>query len=507
MFVRKKPNKQGSVSVQIIDKSDGKYKVVKTVGCSSDQEEIDSLVAKANRDIPVLSRQYVIPLIPYEDKVISSFFKSSKSFRISVIGPELVFGKLFDRIGFNKIKDELFRHLVITRLAYPGSKLRTVDYLKRYRGIEIDVSRIYRFMDVLNETLKTEVEDIAFQYTKKVLNDNISVVFYDMTTLYFEAEDEDDLRRIGYSKDGKFQCPQIMIGLLVGPNGYPIGYDIFEGNTFEGDTLIPVLEKFQKKFNLTKPTVIADAGLLSKDNLEKLAAKKYQYILGGRIKNEKHYIKEKILKLNIAENSNGEIQREDGVRLVVTHSSQRAKKDEYSRTKGLEKLEAKIRGGKMTKQQINNRGYNKYLKLEGEIDISIDYDKIPEDKRWDGLKGYLTNTDLTADEIVKNYTNLWQIEKAFRISKTDLKVRPIFHRVKRRIEAHVCIAFVAYAIYKDLERILYKHKAPFSVKRACDLSQTIYELRYDLPNSKNQEKITAPMDVEQEILYEIIEKS
>ena len=507
MFVRKKPNKQGSVSVQIIDKSDGKYKVVKTVGCSSVQEEIELLVTKANRDIPVLSRQYVIPLIPYEDKVISSFFKSSKSFRISVIGPELVFGKIFDRIGFNKIKDELFRHLVITRLAYPGSKLRTVDYLKRYRGVEIDVSRMYRFMDVLNETLKTEVEDIAFQYTKKILNDNISVVFYDMTTLYFEAEDEDDLRRIGYSKDGKFQCPQIMIGLLVGPNGYPIGYDIFEGNTFEGDTLIPVLEKFQKKFNLAKPTVIADAGLLSKDNLEKLAAKKYQYILGGRIKNEKHNIKEKILKLNIGENSSGEILREDGTRLVVTHSSQRAKKDEYSRTKGLEKLEAKIRGGKMTKQQINNRGYNKYLKLEGEIDISIDYDKIPEDKRWDGLKGYLTNTDLTADEIVENYTNLWQIEKAFRISKTDLKVRPIFHRVKRRIEAHVCIAFVAYAIYKDLERILYKHKAPFSVKRACDLSQTIYELRYDLPNSKNQEKITIPMDVEQEILCGIIEKS
>ena len=507
MFVRKKPNKKGSVSIQIIDKSDGKYKVVKTIGCSSDQDKIDDLVTKANQTIPILTKQYVIPLIPYEDKVISSFFKNSKSFKISVIGPELVFGKLFNNIGFNRIKDELFRHLVITRLAYPGSKLRTVDYLKRYRGIEIDVSKIYRFLDVLNETLKTEVEDIAFQYTEKILGGNISVVFYDMTTLYFEAEDEDDLRKIGYSKDGKFQCPQIMIGLLVGPNGYPIGYDIFEGNTFEGDTLIPVLEKFQKRFNLAKPIVIADAGLLSKDNLEKLAEKKYQYILGGRIKNEKHNIKNQILELNIGENGSGEIQKEDGVRLVVTHSSHRAKKDEYSRTKGLQRLEAKIRGGKMTKQQINNRGYNKYLKLEGEIDISIDYDKIPEDKRWDGLKGYLTNTNLTADEIVKNYTNLWQIEKAFRISKTDLKVRPVFHRVRRRIEAHVCIAFVAYAIYKDLERILYAHKAPFSVKRACDLSQTIYELKYDLPDSKNQEKITIPMDEEQEILREIIEKS
>src|SRR6266853_6365593 len=219
MFVRKKPNKQGSVSVQIIDKSDGRYRVVKTIGCSSDQEEIDQLVVKAHRTLPVLTRQYVIPLIPYEDKLISSFFKTSKSFRISVVGPELVFGRLFDQIGFNKIKNELFRHLVITRLAYPGSKLRTVDYLKRYSGVEIDVSKIYRFLDVLNETLKPEVENIAFQYTKKILGGNVSVVFYDMTNLYFEAEDEDDLRKIGYSKDGKFQCTQIMIGLLVGPKG------------------------------------------------------------------------------------------------------------------------------------------------------------------------------------------------------------------------------------------------------------------------------------------------
>ena len=139
----------------------------------------------------------------------------------------------------------MFRHLVIARLAYPTSKLKTVDYLRRYRGIVIHEDTIYRFLDTLNKEHKEKAEYIAYEHTRKTLG-TISVVFYDMTTLYFDAEDEDDLRKIGFSKDGKFQNPQIMVGLLVGAGGYPIGYDIFEGNTFEGKTLLPVLEKIEK---------------------------------------------------------------------------------------------------------------------------------------------------------------------------------------------------------------------------------------------------------------------
>jgi len=126
------------------------------------------------------------------------------------------------------------------------------------------------------------VELITYNHTRKVLK-TISVVFYDMTTLYFEAEDEDDLRKIGFSKDGKFQKPQIMLGLLVGEGGFPIGYDIFKGNTSEGKTLMPVLQAIQKKYQFGKPIVVADAALLSKDNLETLAEKNYTFIIGGRI--------------------------------------------------------------------------------------------------------------------------------------------------------------------------------------------------------------------------------
>ena len=233
-----------------------------------------------------------------------------------------------------------------------------------------------------------------------------------MTTLYFEAQDEDDFRKIGFSKDGKFQNPQIMLGLLVGKRGYPIGYELFKGNTFEGKTLIPVLEKFQDKFNLAKPIIIADSGLLSKKNIDLLKEKGYEYIIGARVKNETDLIKKKILNLEL--NSNKDItyiDKSKDERLIITYTQNRAKKDEYNRKKGLKRLEKRVSSGKLTKENINNRGYNRYLILKDNIEVEIDYKRFEEDSKWDGLKGYITNTSLPAKEVVQNYNNLWQICK------------------------------------------------------------------------------------------------
>jgi len=284
------------------------------------------------------------------------------------------------------------------------------------------------------------------------------VIFYDMTTLYFEAEDEDDLRKIGFSKDGKFQHPQIMLGLLVGEGGFPIGYDIFKGNTFEGKTLLPTLQHMQRQYGLGKPIVVADAGLLSHNNIATLTKKKYRYILGARIRNETDERKKQILERTkkMKHGDHVMLEKSDGTRLLVTYSDSRAKKDGYNRKKGLKKLRQKVKSGTLTKDSINSRGYNKFLRLEGELTVTIDEKRVREDAEWDGLKGYVTNTDLSPEKIVEHYGHLWQIEKAFCISKTDLRIRPIHHYLKRRIEAHICIAFVAYAIWKELERTLQK---------------------------------------------------
>jgi len=504
MFVRKKKNKSGSFSVQILKKEGRKNILVQTVGSSKDLSRIEELYQEALRLIPVLEKQSTFNFISENDEKILAFSQTLNNANISMVGAELVFGTLFDRIGFDAIKHPLFKDLVISRIVYQGSKLKLVEYLRRYEHREISISSIYRFLDKLNSQYKEEVETIAFQHTQKILN-NITVVFYDMTTLYFEAQDEDDFRKIGFSKDGKFQDPQIMLGLLVGEKGYPIGYELFEGNTFEGHTLIPVLEKFQKKFHLCKPIIVADSGLLSKKNIQQLKAKGYTYILGARIKNESDALSKKIMELNLsADGDVAAIEKEDGERLILTYTDKRAKKDRHNRQKGLARLEKRVHSGKLSKEHINARGYNKYLTLKNEVKVEIDYQKFEADGAWDGLKGYVTNTTLPCKTVVENYANLWHIEKAFRMSKSDLQIRPIYHYTKRRIEAHISISFVAYTLYKELERLLYKHHAPFSIATATDLVKTMYQLEITLPDSKQTEKILLNMDEEQKILLQII---
>lgn len=503
MFLRELKNRSGSVSVQIISKSSGKYKVVKTIGSSHNEQEIQKLICLGKQEIARLKNQSVL-FSSENDLVVEQVFSSLKNASIKTVGPEIIFGKIYESIGFNAIHEELFRHLVIARLAFPLSKLKTIDYLYRFQGVMLDIDAIYRFLDKLNNTLKEQVEQIAFVHTEKILGGNISIVFYDMTTLYFEASDEDDLRKTGFSKDGKHQNPQIYLGLLVGLGGYAIGYDIFEGSIYEGHTLIPFLEKITQKFDLNKPIVVADAGLLSNENLQALQQRGYEYIIGARVKNETEKVKQEILARQLGDGEIMKIKKADGLRLIVGYASNRASKDEHNRKRGLQRLEKKIKSGKLTKSNINNKGYNKYLTLQGDVTIKIDYEKFENDKRWDGLKGYITNTKLKDKQIIENYRNLWQIEKAFRMSKTDLRIRPIYHRLKHRIEAHICISFTAYCIYKELERVLYQEKSKLSLKKAAELTHNMYQVTYMLPESKHTKSTLLKMDDDQAELYQLI---
>lgn len=505
MFIREKKNKSGSTSIQIISKVHNSYKVVKTIGSSFTNDGIILLLHQARHELSDLQKQSSL-FVSEEDATIESFLTSLDNAQINIIGPELVFGKIYDHIGFNAIKEDLFRHLVIARLSFPLSKLKTIDYLYRYQGVSLNISSVYRFLDKLNNELKLQVEQIAYQHTLKLLRNDISVVFYDMTTLYFEASDEDDLRKTGFSKDGKHQNPQIFLGLLVSLGGYVIGYEIFEGSIYEGHTLIPVIEKLSKKFNLSKPIVVADAGLLSNDNIIALEQNGYEYILGARIKNENQQTKQQILSSSFNESDYIVIKKFNN-KLIVSYSIKRALKDAHNRNRGLKRLEKQLKSGKLTKSSINNKGYNKYLKIEGDIEVKIDYQKYEEDAKWDGLKGYVTNSRMKPKRIIENYKNLWQIEKAFRMSKTDLRIRPIYHHLVKRIEAHICISFTAYAIYKELERVLYKEKSQLSLKRAAEITQNMYQLTVVLPNSKMTKKILLRMDKEQAELLNVIAKN
>jgi len=505
MFVRKKLNKSGSISVQVIDKSNG-YHVVETIGSARGPDEIARLVELGKVFITRQSKQYsLFPKDQHDNAIILDFVQTLQNASIRTVGPELIFGRLFDEIGFDVIPERLFRDIVVARLVYPTSKLKTVDYLYRYRGKTVFPDSIYRFLDRLNEKFSQQAQEIAYRYSLSILK-SVSVVFYDMTSLYFEAEDEDDLRKIGFSKDGKFQNPQIMLGLLVGKNGYPIGYDIFEGNTFEGKTLLPVLQRIEQAYDFGRPVVVADAAMLSKNNLDMLDREEFPFIVAARIRNETEAMQEEILARcgGLTNSQNVVIEKEGSHRLIVSYSDQRAKKDAHNRHRGLARLRKQIRSGQLTKEQLNNRGYNKFLKLSGQVTVELDEEKIAHAARWDGLKGYLTNTDLSSDEVIENYSQLWHVEKAFRISKTDLRIRPMYHRRRRRIEAHVLVAFVAYTIYKELERRLAEANIPISPKRATELTQTMYEMNFKLPNAPEQHHMLLKMDDEQQRLYDLL---
>ena len=500
MFIRKKKNKSGSISIQIIAKARRKNKLLKTVGCAKTKREEELLELLAKTEMERLQGLQSL-FVEHDDLVVENFTNSIANDHLQVVGPGLILGKIYQKIGFpNDGCPSYFKNLVLCRLVYPGSKLKTVDYFKRHFNMDVSVYSVYRFLDELNSELKPTIEQISFKHTQNLLKGKIGVVFYDMTTLYFEASEEDDFRIPGFSKDGKHQQPQIMIGLLVSSHGYPIGYQIFEGNTSETKTLIPILEAFQKKFGIAKPTIVADAALLSQKNIDALRENKYEYILGGRIKNETEKIKAKIIALDIDQGKPKELKTNNG-RLIVSFSSKRAHRDIKNREKGLKRLEKRVSSGKLSKEHINNRGYNKYLKLTGEVNITIDYEKYKEDSVWDGLKGYVTNTSLSKNKVIENYSQLWQVEKAFRISKTDLRIRPIYHRLKNRIEAHICICFSAYAIYKELERLLKKNGIDLSAEKAINEIKEIRQLQYILPKSRLfKTKILQPTERQSKLL-------
>ena len=500
MFVRKKKNKSGVVSIQVIDKSTGKYKLLKTIGSSSHEQEVADLFRAGQQWIRDYQGQFEIDF--QNEKQLFSIFISGIQ-QVTVIGTDLLLGKIFDQIGFNQVKDDLFRYLVFARLCFPVSKLRTVDYLKKDHSIDIDEDSVYRYMDKLYTIQKELVQQISYQHTLSLLGGKISVVFYDVTTLYFEIDSEDDFRKTGFSKEGRHQNPQIVLGLLVSIDGYPLAYEIFEGNKFEGHTMLPIIDEFRIKYGLEQLVIIADSGLLSNDNISNLQTRGYEFILGARIRKESSEVKKKILGLRLKNGESQVIVKDTFTKLVISYSDSRAKKDRINREKGLAKLEKRIKSGRLTKASINNRGYNKYLKLEGEINITIDRAKFESDSQWDGLKGYLTNTVLSKDEIIDNYNHLWKIEKAFRISKNDLKLRPVYHRLQPRIEAHICIAFVAYKVYKELERQLKQKGATLSPEKAIDIAKTIYSIKVTTPLNKETMEQTLILNEEQKLLSQL----
>ena len=376
--------------------------------------------------------------------------------------------------------------------------------MKSHFNEDTSLDQIYYYMDKLYNTQRETVQQISVEHTRRILGGKIGIVFYDCTTLYFESFIRDKLCEPGFSKDGKSKENQIVIGLLVSAGGYPLAYSVFCGSQYEGFTMVPVVDDFVKRFHLEDVVVVADSGLMTKKNVLLLQTGKYKYILGARIRNEAKEIREWILSQEKEENTYPEYEKTHTIpaptpddpkatkeikeRLIITYSKDRAKNDADNRKRGVDRLRLSFGSGTIKKESINRRGYNKFLEITNDVGITINEEKIKEDEKWDGWKGYITNTAIAAKEVVSQYHGLWVVEKAFRITKGNLEARPVFHFTPRRIEAHICICFIAYKVYKELERIMKLMKFPMSVDKALEIAKTIPTVTMKLPY--NQQKMT-----------------
>ena len=485
MFVRKKINRSGTISVVVVSKSHGKFTEVKKFGVAKSEAEADKLFQEAQLWLRTHDGQQELDFDDRRGKELEETARVVENMdSVLINGTQLLLNQVYDSIGFNRIPDEILRHLVIARVSQPKSKLATVDYLKSYYDEDVDFNNIYRYMDKLYNTQMEQAQQISVEHTQKIFGGKIGLMFYDVTTLYFETSQTDVLREPGFSKDGKTAESQVVLGLLVSEGGYPLSYSLFNGSQYEGFTMIPMIDDFKQRFTLGDDfVVVADSGLMNRNNVMLLQKAGYRYILGARIKNETKDVKQWILSLDKKDNVCNEIKRQNGERLIVSYSEKRAKKDAYNRDRGIARLRKAYQSGHITKQQVNRRGYNKFLEISRDIDVSISDEKIAEDCKWDGLKGYITNTDIDAEQVIAQYHGLWVVERAFRISKGTLEMRPMFHFTERRIEAHICICFIAYKVYKELERLIAINNIGMSVDKVLDAAKTITTIKIRMPEN------------------------
>jgi len=551
MFVRvKTSNNNRTTFVQIVQsiRAAGKItqRIVRHIGVAKDETELEKLKILAQsikEKLEVRGQQYLFKPEEVTNLKKPDTVYDSQDYSVNLInlieeqrlvaGIHEAYGKLFDDLGYakvisypsrNKMIVDVFKNIVLARIANPVSKRASVLKLEEDFGLTINLDRVYRMMDKLDISAIERLKKITYENTLGLTGQKINVIFYDATTIYFESFDEDQLKRNGFSKDHKHNQPQVLLALMVTTDGLPVDYEVFAGNTYEGSTLIPSLTKVKEKYDIDRIVFVADSAMLSKENiaeLESLKDSRFSYIVGARLKSLNTSLKDKILDINnYKELSPGlSIGQFDynGKKLVVSYSQRRARKDSLDRKKAVEKLKAKLEKSSSVKANISNNSYRKYLKVNGKSSLTLDEDKIEADSIWDGLHGVITNSDLCPADVLTKYKELYSVEAAFRVTKHDLAVRPIYHWKPDRIKAHIAICYCAYSLVKQMEyRVKLQYKK-ISIEDIRDIlmhvQTTIFydrkkKIRYAFPSSmkKDAKKIYNLLGIKRNLTPYIIEK-
>lgn len=439
MRIRKTKTKSGATAIQVVDSRYGQTLILKHIGSASTLQDIARLWEKARAWMLTASRQ-------------QSFFSQESSFeplfsQYRYLGTR--YTVLYDTVssvlrtlGFSSLSDQLLLDLVLMRLVEPGSKRESVRHLMEWFGISYDLTRVYKHLMKIAKK-KAGVEALLVVFAQKELCADFSFVLYDVTTLYFESFTPKELKQCGLSKDNKSQQPQIVVGLLVTSDGFPLIYDLFAGNTFEGHTMIPVVTGLVKKYHLTNLTVVADAAMLSQANIDALVAAGISYIVGARLGYLTQAHVEDISRLLNGKDAASVRRTTGGKTLICDFSQKRYAKNKSDTEKQIKKAKEIAEG----KTPMKRHRFLTHEQTHAQLNQSL----IDRTKLLWGIKGYVTNIEAPNELVITRYHDLWHVEQSFRMAKSDLLSRPIFHFKQEAIKAHLLICVMALAAGKYME--------------------------------------------------------
>lgn len=462
--MRKVRTASGATAVQIAVKDGRRDKVIEHLGSAHSDAELAALMQIGRAKLHAGQDELDLGLDPETDPQAAV---------VEARASRLLIGAVRDaylRLGFEVVGDEAFFQLVLARLVEPTSK---VDSIRVLTELGMDPAHRNTFTNALKRCAGRDYRDLLAEacFTHAAGRGGLSLVLYDVTTLYFEAEKEDDLRKVGYSKERRVD-PQIVVGLLVDRTGFPLEIGCFEGNQAETRTIIPIINQFTQRHGLEQVVVVADAGMLSAANLGDLDAARLRFIVGSRMTKapadlESHFrwngdafSDGQVVDTVTARHANTKINdlarrgepvwdpvKDTGAwRAVWQYSGKRAVRDTRTLNQQEQRAQAIIEGKKKIKTA-------RFVKTTP-AGRSLDTGALERARSLAGLKGYVTNIPaelMSAGEVISSYHDLWRVEQSFRMSKTDLRARPIFHHTREAIEAHLTVVFAALAVARYLQ--------------------------------------------------------
>ncbi len=486
MYTRLKRSKKAKYpTLQIVEGIRiGKKVTQRTVahlGVIKNKEDLKKLLKLAENLIKRLEKEG----LPVDRDLVKDLIHKSTTYD----GFGLVVDKLMDLSSFSRIVrkaqgkksydiEKVVKLVIAQRLDIPSSKLRTYERQKEHGFYNIDLQHIYRAMDAL-EPYGQAIQQKAFEAANYYCPEAMECFFFDVTTLYFESVQQDDMKDFGFSKDQKNHSVQIVLALVVNSQGIPICYETFKGNLAETKTLIPVFASLKKRFSIKNIVVVCDRGMASKTNIEALQDAAFDFIIATKLRSisKKHEINDlsKYQPLpnqkNVPEENKVlfhtmEHPQYSNTKLIVTYSKKRALKDKNNRERLIEKLKQKLVKPNETyiKKVISNSGYKKYTNVKKGSVITLNQQAIDLDASWDGFHGIAVSNSscITEQEALARYKNLWRVEETFRVMKCTLKARPIFHWTSSRIKSHILLCFMTLFLERFLELLLRKNNTPLT---------------------------------------------